>query len=476
MNYKYYYNEICKILNRCCRDSLVSLFVNNNFDYFDIDADYSKVDSYMKKYGIIPGYLDIIKNIYYLNEYDNKPFKKNIVKKDIIKMAQIIDEVIIKSMNEMDNKIFSVNRQFHLQKKWQKDYFLSLYLLDIYFNDEYLKKIFKEKNNIDCQDLVVYLMLIKTIINANLTTKKDYILEILKKIQSSLDIIKIDKSEYSHKQLYFFEQNNFNFVFSRMVFNDYPIVTGEDIFTTSFMDICSAVFSNTVRWLGKNNSKMIGDRFEDVFHYLLVNDYSNKEFIEKNPYLTKKIELCDILIKKANKYLFIDLKTKQFIEDIYYNNSYSNESICRMVNFFEERFLKIQKIKQKEESYFKNKKLSVDINDIYSLIVVQDTMDISLDFICMKLKEISKNIDIDYCRSNIVLISHTDLLFCILTDTDIIEYLENRKINNTLDNYFLHGLKGDKKSKLFDIWYKERSEKAVNLFSDMLNKRKKILD
>ena len=263
------------------------------------------------------------------------------------------------------------------------------------------------------------------------------------------------------------QQNDFNFVFSRMVFNDYPIVLGEDVFTTSFIDICSAVFSNTVRLLGKKNSKMIGDRFEYIFYYLLINDYSNKEFIDKNPYLTKKVELCDILIKKSNKYLFVDLKAKQFIEDIYYNNSYSNESICRMVNFFEERFAKIQKIKQNEESYFKNKNLSVDINDIYSLIVVQDTMDISLDFICMKLKEKSKKIDIDYCRSNIVLISHTDLLFCILTDTDIIEYLENRKINNTLDNYFLHGLKGDKKSKSFDIWYKKISEKAMNLFSDI---------
>lgn len=287
----------------------------------------------------------------------------------------------------------------------------------------------------------------------------------------NLPCIIINQDEYKKKQMEKIVSSKYDLFSTRMIIRDYPIIKiNNQYHMISYFNVQNSIFSRLVYLLKKIDSKVVADAFEKIIYNQFKLNYShiakdilNDDFIQLNP-KQKGNELCDILIKKDDKYLFIDCKSKEFIETIYSTDVSELET---MASAYEQRLKQIESIKAGK--YNKILPQSIDINNVYSLIVVIDD--------CCFLKEelikyLSKDIDANsknYCQKNIDIISYDDLLEFINADVDLIDVLHRCKADNSYFKFIRYNVKQDDKSpysKSFDEWFDLAKEKMVDMLEE----------
>ena len=363
MQHKYYYNEIAKRLNRCSKSSLEDFFEMHSYEELQIINEKS-VNSYQMKYKTIPGYMDNIQTIFLMNNYSNDNYKNQISGKDLIFINEQINASIIQTLNDRNSDLSVINMMFHPQKFWQESAFTYYYLVYKFFEDPVLSNYFTRYNGINIYMVIVNIFIIRFLSFVPYEKGKELVNR-FSVIYKQMELIKIKKQDFVCKQKAIFEKNDFDFVFSRLLIKDYPIVEIDgNAFITSFWNIIPAIFEKTIRKIGKENSKIIGNRFENVFAEMFEKEYEFAHKIERQPQLKKGVELCDILLQQDECFLFVDIKSKSFIEDINFNNDNSFKEKERLKDYILERYKKIDSIKSNKMPYFKNN--SVNIHNIFT--------------------------------------------------------------------------------------------------------------
>ena len=389
-------------------------------------------------------------------------------------LSDSLDKISVNSLSSFGEN--AVGALGLAQRDWQKPYIMKTYLLYLLLNNDKVAPLYQNVSPISADD-VVSLCLLTKISSEPILLKsihergidfhtffdniKQYIIDNLKYISIELD-------EYKRKQTEKLEKANYNFFNCRMILKDYPLIRiSEKIYLfSSYFYIQDAIFSRTIReiTIGGNNTKVIGDAYEEVIYDSFQRMYSHcdvdqdsKKEILLNP-KTKKNELCDILIKRGDKYLLIDCKAKELIEEIFQNNS---SEIDTLIEKYKQRIKNYKNVQEGRFSKFIPESTSTD--NIYSIIALMDDGTYSKNMLFDKHFNDLTQEEKSFFNKHIHIISFDDLLEAIVADADLIEVIQDSINDNTYDNHLSLNIKSKYRhnyNRIFEKWYKSATGKV----------------
>lgn len=437
------------------------------FDLALLELTQEKGLNYIEKHHLYPGYSKFFASLGIL--YCKKLLKdKPITDQEIIQFNKLLD---LMSQNNLEiNPIYSVDSMALAQRDWQRYYPFKTYLIYLFLNNSKIKPILNSITNNSVSDFISICLapkiLSEPIILGILYEMRIPFSKVFDKLKEYIIInfpyLIISINDFKAKQLEKIEKASFNLFASRMLVKDYPIVRiyGKFSIFSSFFYIQDALFSRTIREIAKKgqNSKLIGDVFEDIIFNQFVNYYGgvdsengNKKIL-LNPSTKNSGELCDVMLEKGNDTLLIDCKAKELIEEVYINNS---QEFNVLVEKFQQRIKRIQDIKNGKFNKYYSK--GINLENIYSIIVMTDDGVFPKNYLFDKCFPDLTHEEKEYYNKHIHIISYEDLIESITTNVDLIEIIKRSIRNNNYGNHLRLNIKNEDKSPYntdFDKWYK----------------------
>ena len=432
---------------------------------------------FKEEYEIIPGYNLFINTLLFL-VWSNKK-RPEISKKNFVTFDRLIEEMINK--NNAKKGTIVLNEIINAQSLYQQKYIFKSYLLYLILNEPQIINCLSKFNGFNALDnSAVCLFNIITsepttvlrLCNCGITPSK-----IVDRFRTFLvdhyQYITIELSEFQKKQKKNLKRSKWDFFSTRLLIKDYPIIclpNGEKVIS-SYFNIQNSIYSRTIYRIKKENSAVLGAAYEKVIFDIFKNNYKNIQKdslndaeIQPNP-IQNGEELCDVLIKNGDKYILIDCKSKEFIETIYADDS---KEIDLLAEKYKQRIKVISKIKNgKFRNFFP---ANIDINNIYSLIVVVDDSCYSKSFLFSKYISNLTEIDKNMYMSHIYTISYVDLLEFVCANVNLTlvidRIIQSGKFTDALCTKVC-SLDKNEYCDGFKTWYKnavERMSKLMKLY------------
>ena len=470
-------DSIKEVLNKYAIPSLASRMLVLDLSLLSLVPNQENGMSYINTHKIYPGYsrffamFGLMSCDKILDQYGSVSLE------DMAFMSRGLDKIIEHALKK--DGVQAAEAMYLAQRDWQKDYLMKTYLLSLLLNNNKIKPIYESLNTVSIDDIVSLCLLVKlssetsvlkSLVENNIQPHV-FFENILKYIVSNINYVIIEIDDYKAKQNNKLSLANYNPFYTRPLVKDYPVVhIARDLYVfSSYFYLQDAIFSRTIREIadGGKNSKIIGDAYEEVMYEAFEKMYAfsdvntlGEKTIYLNPHTKKSGELCDILIKQGDKYLLIDCKAKELIEEIFQNNSSELEVLKEK---FEQRIKRIDDIKNnKFSTVFKD---DVSIDNVYSIIALVDDGVYSKGMLFDSFfSDLSEEEKIFYCK-HIHLISFSDLLGAIVSQVNLIEVIENS--NNSKEKYTYHlsqnitNKRKKKENAIFDRWYKKAAGKAA---------------
>lgn len=401
---------------------------------------------------------------------------------DMMCFGKLIEEQTIRNLTKYKHK--GILSTINSQNDWQKPYLFTTYLLYLLLNEPEINNLLPEITDLTASEISSICLYNKILSEPNvaLNIYKDYNLSpskimdaLLNFLIYHLNYITCDLEEFKQKQESKLIESKYNLFFTHLVLKDYPIVKIEDkYYYSSYYYVQNGIFSRTINSLAKKgeNSNLIGDIYEQVIFNIVKkcythfrNDSLGDDPIRSNP-KQKENELCDVLIKNGDKYLLIDCKATDFVENIYNDNS-------KNLNIFKEkynqRFKRIKNIvKGKYSNYLP---ANINVDNVYSLIAVVNDCCYSKSLLLDEEFEDIKEEDKEYCMKHIDFITYNDLLRYIISDVDLIYIFERAISENTIENQFFTNVKGTDIHE-YNICFKEWYDAACKEMIEMIKNYK----
>ncbi len=422
---------------------------------------------------VFPGFNTFLNAMLYISDMkDNGRYVKN---GELSVFSNLIDEMAIMGMKK--HGAISVNSYGNMQSAWQRNYIFTTYLLSLIMNDPSVNPLLSGLTDLTADEITAVCLYNKFFSEPTAARElyekgfnpSKIMFCLMEFLIKHLNYIVIDIEDYKKNQIEKLEQSKYNLFFTHFLLKDYSIIKdGSKYYYSSYFYIQQSIFSRTLYLLagGGVNSKKIGDAYEKIIYNLMSQCYTSiqadslgDDCIQFNP-IQKGSELCDVLIKKGDKYLLIDCKAKSFIESIY--DTSSNE-LAWMKEKFNQRFKRIKDIKAGKYSKFFPS--NVDVNNIYSLVAVVDDCNYSKNNLLDGEFDDIQDSDKQYCKDNIDIITYDYLIEFIVADVDLIHVFERIKNTNFDGPIFLNVKVSDKKpyNKCFDDWYDKASDDLLDL-------------
>lgn len=399
----------------------------------------------------------------------------------MVKFSNLLDEM--NKLNLKKENTLGISEMCNPQAQWQQNYYFRTYLLYLILSDSKIKYKLENFTRLSSLDISSICLFNKLILNPKIIpllnkinlAEMDVISLLTNFLAEHLPFLVINQEDYKAKQMENIRKSNYDLFSSRMIIKDYPIIKIDDkYYMSSFFYVQNGIFSRLVYKLKNDDSKLIGETFERIIYNQFKLNYShilkdslNDDCIQLNPCQNGN-ELCDILIKKENKYLLIDCKAKEFIETIYSNNNYEIEI---MKDKYNQRFKKIKDIRDGKFSNFLPN--SIDIDNVYSLVAVIDDCSIfKSDLLRCHFLAIDES-DKLYCEKHIDFICYDDLLEFINADVDLIKVMHRSKIDGSYNKFIKFNVKvKDKKkySKMYYDWFAKARFNLPNMMDKILVK------
>lgn len=471
------YEDILVLISPIKSTSLISKCTKMDFELLNMSN--NDVFKFQKENGIIPGYNTLLCTFAYLCSFN--VFGKECNLNDLVSFSTKIDNCTI--FNLQNKGAIAVNEYYRLQHDWQRKYIFKTYLLYLLISQNDLLSLYNKHftfTPIEMSGICLYnKILSEPSVAVSLVQMKimpsAVINNYIEFLYKYFPFIAISLEDFKKKQESNFINSNYDLFAARLLVRDYPIITiNKHLFVSSYFYIQDSLFSRIIYKLSDKgtNSKIIGDAFEMVVYKCFSAYYTNvapdelhDDCIQLNPRI-KKTELCDVLVKKNNKYLLLDCKAKEFNEEIYISNSNEQYQLAEKVL---QRYKRIVDIKENKFSKYFPK--NIDIENIYSLVVVVDYCVYSKETCFDSMKNALSADQIEYCKKHVDIITYDELIEYCVANVDLISVMERNKINGDYKNSLCLSIKKKDKKKYhkeYDEWYK----KSINELLKILSKYK----
>ncbi|MCI5582332.1 MAG: hypothetical protein MR357_01250 [Anaeroplasma sp.] len=445
-----------------------------------LEQDMNKVDNYIEKHKIMPGYSKFFSTLALLSCKQLMGGEK--IKDEVLCFYNSLFDKIINN-NLKDNYDAALGSLGLAQRDWQKKYIFKTYLMYLFLNDSEINPIFLSKINASIDDMVSICLVNKYLAIPEVMKKliemgkkPTQVFEKFKKyLVSNMGYLCIKYSDYKMKQLEKIKSSNYNIFAARMIEKDYPLLEVETNWYefSSIFYLQDAIFSRTLREIadGGKNTDYIGNAFEKITYNEFIQCYtsvdvdsSGNKKIKCNPG-TKQLELCDVLVEYNGFYLLIDCKSKEFIEDIFLTGSSEKTWLKKRID---QRINRINDTMNGKFVSFIPSGISRD--KIFSIIALVDDGTFSKnamldEFYSGKMPAQ----ELEYYKKNLHLIAYDDLLEAIDSDVNLIDVISRSINSNEFGNHLSLNIKAnDKKSycSKYNNWYKNAQNNILDFIDD----------
>lgn len=370
---------------------------------------------------------------------------------------------ICNDIYNIDSLVFSdkykKGSQISLLVEQQDDYqWFSMYMIYYYcfiIDSELVSKEYEKEFDIPFNMIAETMMAIYAIINTEGTVKGlNWANFLFEDIKDAFDKVTISLEEYKKRQKSYYDAWDGDFLNCNIVFEKTPLIENVPNNPITYRHALKALFTDIADPIKEKHSLEFG-RLTEQFFANLFNDYKYLIVdIDRNPKI-KNYELFDIGFEYDSHYVAIDVKSKIINPKVYFE-SMSMENENKIKGLLIQRLNAIKMINNSTADFAISK---YDINNIYSLIVVNDCVNMSRSQI-NDLIDLTPEIEDEwkgYCKSHIFLVDYSCFLDLIIRDNNIVEILKSCE-NNT--NNVLPKTISKRVNKIYDEWYKDISEKS----------------
>lgn len=467
------------ILNKYSMTKKIVMSFMMDLQLLPLQPEEDKIMEYCNSFNIIPGYSKYFSTIALLSNNDNSNTSR-ISSADMLLFNSLLEKMSLDSIKTDGEKAIAARQ--YAQNDWQKKYIFKTYLLSLFLNENKIKQLFNGLNLGTVDDLIS-LALIPRLASEKIFLKYlcdnefspgNLFMGLSMLIKDNYKFLAIEHKDFKQQQIEKLEKANYNLFYTRMISKNYPIIKFRDdlYFFSAFFYLQDAIFSRIIRLISNKGvfTKDIGKAFEMIIHKSFIDMYSHCDVVntEKrivfNPNTKKSGELCDILIPYKGRYLLIDCKSQEMIEDIFIDNSKELEYLCEK---YTQRIDRIRDIKNRKFSKYIPASCSMD--NVYSLIAFTNNGTLTnnqvLSFpVFQSIDEAEKA----YYIKHIYTISYDDLLDVVCSDVDLLSEIINRTSNDLIID-----IKTKKEySQQFNLWYKQATDKMKEFLYKLLIKTK----